>query len=82
MGECIKEQKYHRNRVKCRLTVCGSGRKIEIQDGANIAEAVFTDLDEADLVYLSACGLELLPDCLHELCMFIRHETADILDED
>ncbi len=77
MGECIKEQKYHRNRISCRLLVCGSGRKVEIQCGGNTTEAVFADPDEAELVYLSACGLELLPDCLHELCIHIRREMAN-----
>lgn len=82
MGNCIKEQKYHRNRVFCRLTVCGSGRKIEICEGTKVAEAVFADPDEAELVYLSACGMELLPDCLQELCLHIRRETAKSLDND
>lgn len=77
MGKCIKEEKYHRSRVFCRLTVCGSGRKVEIRDGERVAEAVFSDPGEAELVYLSACGLELLPDCLQELCLHIRRETAN-----
>ena len=75
MGKCIKEQKYHRNRVICRLSVCGSGRKVEILEGAKTAEEVFSDPNEAELVFLSACGLEILPDCLRELCTFIRQET-------
>lgn len=77
MGRCIMEEKYHRNRVSCRLTVCGSGRKIEISDGSTAAEEVFSDADEAELVYLSACGLELLPDCLHALCLHIRREMSE-----
>lgn len=77
MGRCIMEEKYHRNRVSCRLTVCGSGRKIEICDGSTTAEEVFSDADEAKLVYLSACGLELLPDCLHALCLHIRREMSE-----
>lgn len=77
MGRCIMEEKYHRNRVSCRLTVCGSGRKIEICDGSTTAEEVFSEADEAKLVYLSACGLELLPDCLHALCLHIRREMSE-----
>lgn len=77
MGRCIMEEKYHRNRVSCRLTVCGSGRKVEISDGRTAAEEVFSDADEAKLVYLSACGLELLPDCLHALCLHIRREMSE-----
>ena len=77
MGRCIMEEKYHRNRVSCRLTVCGSGRKIEISDGSTAAEEVFSDADEAELVYLSARGLELLPDCLHALCLHIRREMSE-----
>ena len=77
MGRCIMEEKYHRNRVSCRLTVCGSGRKVEISDGSTTAEEVFSEADEAELVYLSARGLELLPDCLHALCLHIRREMSE-----
>ena len=77
MGRCIMEEKYHRSRISCRLTVCGSGRKIEISDGSTTAEEVFSDEDEAELVYLSACGLELLPECLHALCLHIRRELSE-----
>ena len=77
MGKCIMEEKYHRRRISCRLTVCGSGRKVEISDGSTTAEEVFSDADEAELVYLSACGLELLPQCLHELCLHIRREMSE-----
>lgn len=77
-GTVVKMDKisrtYHRGRVLCTLFALGDGFAVSIEENDERTERTFFSLDDAKLVFRTACTLELLPSVLCEFCDFLTEE--------
>lgn len=65
---------YHRGRVLCTLFAVNDSFAVSIEENGEHSEQIFFSLDDAKLVFRTACTLELLPSVLNEFCDFLTEE--------